>query len=234
LSVIKPFQFLSKTQIEDIANDLLMRMQGTPNFPRWPGLADYAAGFLDLSIDPCCDIPPYNGKAVAARIYPLTRLIEISKYIQKKKDNDIGFEQSTLAHEIGHWVLHVNQDEADGLVQQLELPLFCEASEDVFLCRNVSEMLVDKVSPKTQADWIEWQAQYFASCLLMPRYILEEKRRGRDLTNWRHLYAMADDLGVTISNLTNRLQDVGWIYIPKGSKQIYLGNTIPNGQQSLF
>lgn len=32
---------------------------------------------------------------------------------------------------------------------------------------------------------------------------------------------MQDDLGVTISNLINRLQDLGWIYIPEGSKQIY-------------
>jgi hypothetical protein len=29
------------------------------------------------------------------------------------------------------------------------------------------------------------------------------------LTNWRHLYAMKDELGVTISNLKNRLQDLG-------------------------
>ncbi len=39
----------------------------------------------------------------------------------------------------------------------------------------------------------EWQAQYFASCLLMPRHVLEDKRRGRDLTNWKHLYAMVDE-----------------------------------------
>ena len=71
-------------------------------------------------------------------------------------------------------------------------------------------------------------SQYFASCLLMPLHKLEEARRGRDFTKWRHLYAVADELGVTISNLTNRLQGLSWIYIPKDSKQIYSGQKLLN------
>ncbi|MEA5533692.1 helix-turn-helix domain-containing protein [Crocosphaera sp. XPORK-15E] len=51
---------------------------------------------------------------------------------------------------------------------------------------------------------------------------LREVIKGRDLTNWRHLYGIADELGVTISNLVYHLQELGWIYIPKGSKQIFL------------
>ncbi len=61
----------------------------------------------------------------------------------------------------------------------------------------------------------------------MPRHVLEDKRRGRDLTNWKHLYAMVDELGVTISNLTHRLQDLQWIDIPKNSKRIYPGKMLP-------
>lgn len=60
----------------------------------------------------------------------------------------------------------------------------------------------------------------------MPQFKLEEVRRGRDLTNWRHLYAIREELGVTISNLTTRLKDLGWIYIPLGSKQIYPGKAV--------
>lgn len=108
-----------------------------------------------------------------------------------------------------------------------------EEAVKLFLCRSAGDK-VNQVNVKSQLDKIEWQAQYFASCLLMPRYKLEEKRRGRDLTRWSHLYAMQEELGVTISNLKNRLQDLGWIYIPKGSKQIYPGKTAPNGQTKLF
>ncbi len=70
---------------------------------------------------------------------------------------------------------------------------------------------------------IEWQAQYFASCLLMPIHKLKRVQKGRDLTNWKHLRAMADELGVTISNLTNRLINLNWIMKPT-SKRIYLGS----------
>ncbi|MBG1264484.1 hypothetical protein [Nostoc commune] len=65
----------------------------------------------------------------------------------------------------------------------------------------------------------------------MPLFKLEEvqRQRGRDLTNWNHLYAMREELDITISNLINRLQSLGWISISKGSKQIYLGKAAPNG-----
>lgn len=231
MGVIKTFQFLSKEKIEDLANDLLMRMQGTPNFPKWPWIAERAVNFLDLGVV-WDKIPNQNGRPVAARIYPTQRLIEINEDLPKLKQ-DPGFAESTIAHEVGHWVLHINQDEADGIVEQLELPLDCVTTEQPFLCRDVGERIALS-SPKTQADSIEWQAQYFASCLLMPRYKLEEARKRCDLTKWPHLYAMRKDLGVTISNLTNRLQDLGWIYIPKGSRQIYPGNTAPNRQTKLF
>ncbi|NES93431.1 ImmA/IrrE family metallo-endopeptidase, partial [Okeania sp. SIO2B9] len=44
-----------------------------------------------------------------------------------------------------------------------------------------------------------------------------EKRQGKDLTKWSNLYKIKDELGVSISNLTYRLQEFGWIYIPKES-----------------
>jgi hypothetical protein len=232
LSVIKHYQFLSKAKIEDSAHDLLMRMQSTPNFPRWPGLAERAADFLKLGVV-WCSIPPNEGKPVAARIYPTECLIEINEGIPKLQQ-DRGFAESTLAHEIGHWMLHVNQDEAQGFVKQLELPLDRLTTEQPFLCRITDEQQIYKITNKTQDDWREWQAQYFASCLLMPQLKLEEVRKGRDLTNWRHLRAMADELGVTQSNLKHRLKDLGWIYILQDSKQIYPGKAIQNGQTRLF
>jgi Zn-dependent peptidase ImmA (M78 family) len=128
-------------------------------------------------------------------------LIEINDAIPELRQ---GFGNSTIAHEVGHWVLHINYDEVNGLSKQQELKLGLEDIQP-FLCRSV-----------VAQQGIEWQAQYFAGCLLMPRDILVDVARGRNLTVWKHLYAMKDELGVTISNLTNRLQDIGWINIPKG------------------
>lgn len=232
MSVIKPYRYLTKNAIESQANDLLLRMQGTPNSPKWPFVADQAANFLKLNVV-WDSLPPHNDRPVFARIYPQTRIVEFNEDIPELQQNR-GLEQSTLAHEIGHWILHVNQDEADGFVEQLELSLDGEIAEEPFLCRRVTEGQISQSSANKQLDSIEWQAQYFASCLLMPTHILEAKRIGRDLTKDLHLDAMAKDIGVTKANLKHRLKDVGWICIPKGSKQIYLGNGVPNGQMKLF
>jgi Zn-dependent peptidase ImmA (M78 family) len=229
VSVLKSYRRLSKAEIEQSANDLLVKMQATSNFPKWPGIAERAVNFLQLSIV-WDKIPKYNGQPVAARIYPTERLIEINEDMPELQNKD-GFIESTKAHEVGHWRLHVNQDEADGLIKQLELPLNIVDNKQPFLCRSVTEQ---KITTYDQQQWIEWQAQYFASCLLMPRYKLEEIKNRFDLTNWKHLYAMSEELGVTISNLTNRLKELELVYIPEGSRQIYLSKQPSSEQKKLL
>nr|WP_199332046.1 ImmA/IrrE family metallo-endopeptidase [Anabaena lutea] len=204
-----------------------MELENIP--PRWPFEATCAADALEIRVV-WDTIPSDNQGLIVARIEPLKRKITLNENIPNRSK---GFEESTIAHELGHWMLHINQDEADGLTEQLELNLGIEDARKLFLCRT-SETKINNANVQNNLDKIEWQAQYFASCLLMPRQILQAKRKGRDLTNWKHLYAMKDELGVTISNLTNRLQDLGLIYIPKGSKQIYPGKAVPNGQTSLL
>ncbi|MEG3888868.1 MULTISPECIES: ImmA/IrrE family metallo-endopeptidase [unclassified Microcoleus] len=232
MSLFKPYRFLKKEEIEGKANEVLMQMEKEGFLTKWPFEASLVADALEIRIV-WDKIPSDNDGIIAAKIEPIKRRITINELFAELEKNE-GLQRSTIAHEIGHWILHVNQDEADGVVKQLELPLMCKATEQLFLCRSVG-LQSDKIPSPTQSNWkIEWQAQYFASCLLMPQYMLEKTRRGRNLTNWSHLYAMADELGVTISNLTNRLQDLGLINISKGSKQIYLGNSRPNGQQKLF
>lgn len=228
MSVLKPYRFYLKAEIERRAFDLLMRMQRVPNFaPRWPFEASLVADFLDLGV--VWDrIEADSEGAIAARILPHERQIEINEEIL---DLPQGFQESTIAHEIGHWVLHVNQQEVDGAARQLELDLgnageLAAASEGPFVCRGAIGL--------SKVESIEWQAQYFATCLLMPRHVLEEKRSGRDLTKWSDLYAIAKELGVTISNLNHRLKDLGWIHIPQGTRQIYLGTAQPQGQARLF
>lgn len=223
--IIKKSEYYSKQEIERRANDLLRRMEETPKYaPTWPLDVTRVADFLDLAVV-WDQIPAENEEPISARILPLERLIEINEDIVNLPE---GYAASTIAHEIGHWILHVDQDKADSIVEQMELGfLDNEVTVEPSLCRSTS-LVINKSSVNNQIDWREWQAQYFASCLLMPRHILEEKRVGRDLTNWHHLYAIADELGVTISNLKNRLQNLGWIYIPEGSRRIYLGSAAPS------
>jgi len=207
LSLIKPYRFYPKPEIERRANDLLLRMEFTPNWkPSWPLEVDRIADFLDLGV--VWDrIPSDEYGPIAARILPLNRQIELNEEILSLPE---GFQSSTLAHEIGHWMLHINHAEVSEEGQRN-----LSSSSDSFLCRPNSSL--------TELESIEWQAQYFASCLLMPENILLEYCHRQNLTRWSTLYQLRDQLGVTISNLVNRLQDLGWIYIPQGSRKLMLG-----------
>ena len=224
MSFIKPYRFYPKAEIERRANDLLMRMQLTPNWePSWPFEADRVADFLDLGVVWDRILPDETGP-IAARILPHDRLIEINEEILELPS---GFQQSTIAHEIGHWMLHVNYSAIDCEVERSDLKSDPEvAAPQSFVCRANSGL--------SQVESVEWQAQYFASCLLMPRQILEEKRQGLNLTKWSHLYMLRDELGVSISNLVNRLQDLGWIEVAKGSRKIHPGTLETPGQTRLF
>jgi Zn-dependent peptidase ImmA (M78 family) len=206
LPIFQPYRFVSKEQIETKATDILQKMEQAPNYrPKWPLDASRVAEFLGLDV--VWDRIPGDKKGqIAARILPLEHLIEINEDIPKLRG---GFGESTIAHEIGHWVLHINPE---AVKQALHLQkLGSTIKVEPLLCRSQSNL-----------EGIEWQAQYFAGCILMPQYKLKEVSQGRDLTRWRHLYEIAQDLGVTISNLIHRLQDLGWIYLPDNSRIIEL------------
>jgi hypothetical protein len=187
-------------------------MELTPNRePSWPLEVDRIADFLDLGV--VWDrIPSDDYGPIAARILPLHRQIELNEEILSLPE---GFQSSTLAHEIGHWMLHINYAEVEYAEVEEGGTSYVSSSDDSFLCRPNSSL--------TELESIEWQAQYFASCLLMPENVLLEYCDRQDLTRWSTLYQLRDRLGVTISNLVNRLQDLGWIHIPQGSRKLMPG-----------
>lgn len=206
LPIFKRYRFINKEEIETKATEILQKMDQLPNYrPKWPLDASRVAEFLSLDVVWDSIANDEQGE-IAARILPLEHLIEINENIPKLRS---GFGESTIAHEIGHWVLHINP-EAVNLALHLQ-KLGSTIQVEPLLCRSQSNL-----------EGIEWQAQYFAGCLLMPQYKLKEVSQRRDLTRWRHLYEIAQELGVTISNLIHRLKDVGWIYLPDNSRTIEL------------
>ncbi len=165
MKVIKPYRFIPKQEIERRAADVLMHVQAKRKRPlKWPIDAGHVAEALGLDMD-CGDIPPDEQGAIAAMILPTERKIVMN---ENNRELPEGFEESSIAHEIGHWELHIDQNAVSRFVELRNRDI--ETTVEPFLCRSVN----------TQQG-IEWQAQYFASCLLMPLYKLEEVQRGRDL-----------------------------------------------------
>lgn len=203
MSVFRPFRFISKLEIEACALDVWLLMERSHHSLQLPIDASLIAEFLDLDLV-WDTIPDDEQGAIAARILPMEKLIEINENIPELKG---GFGESTIAHEIGHWILHIDTVQVERSIRLRQKGIDVQVKP--FFCR------------KSNLARVEWQAQYFAGCLLMPQHILKDLKQGKDLTKWQHLYQMAAELGVTISNLTTRLQDLGWIYLDADTRQIY-------------
>jgi Zn-dependent peptidase ImmA (M78 family) len=93
-----------------------------------------------------------RGERILGATNPKKRVILVDASL-KADEHKFNF---TLAHELGHLALHrklkiVYNDAAD------------EGSE------TINERLGNSKNFKTEADWMEWQANYYASALLMPK-----------------------------------------------------------------
>jgi len=210
VSVFRPFRYISKLEIEATALDIWLQISRSQGELQLPIDASIIAEFLGLDLV-WDSIAEDEQGAIAARILPLEKLIEINENIPQLKG---GFGESTIAHEIGHWVLHIDTEQVERFIRLQQKGMNVRVKP--FLCRS------------SNLARIEWQAQYFAGCLLMPQHILTRLKQDKNLTRWQHLYQMAQELGVTISNLTTRLQDLGWIYVDSDTRQISVERSYKN------
>ena len=105
MEVIKPYRYYSKGNLELIATKLRVEVEKSRK-RRIPAesIAETIADYLELNIM-WESLPSDNQGKIAAMIIPTKKLIFINEDIDALKG---GFGQSTIAHEIGHWMLHID------------------------------------------------------------------------------------------------------------------------------
>lgn len=113
-----------------------------------------------------------------------------------------GVEQFSQAHELGHYVLHIDYAK----LYMLLLPDAAEQS--TVLCRADVDKQHDRKGWQR-----EWQAERFAAYLLMPQDLVRIACAGMDLCRWPNLYQLKEQFHVTISALTRRLSELRLITI---------------------
>lgn len=210
---VKPkVPFLPEADIEAVADSLLSRYEareGIIDAPPVP-IEFIAEDFLGFELR--WDNLPYD---TLAYVDPNASIICFNLERSDYFDN-IGNE-FTLAHEIGHPELgHFEEAQA-----QLALGLQNEPKQ--FLHR-------DKQQSKYSSH--EFQAEYFASCLLMPRKLILPAVAKHDLTRWKSITELGKQFSVSRTAMVKRLEALGLVF--KVDTKLYKSKEPANGQRRLI
>jgi hypothetical protein len=222
-------RYISNTEIEQHATRLLQTYgrQCQPIIaPPVPieEIIDFTANILIIHEA----IPDAQGTPVLAKLQVRGQPnpnVEISINEEKQSffDQYEGVEQYSLAHELGHSVLHIDH----ALLSTLLLPETQEQS--IVLCRMHSMEERDYNAKRR-----ELQAERFAAYILMPHDLLKAACANMDLSYWPNLYILKNQFHVTISALTNRLQELHLVTITPDRKIVPYQNQLTPHEHSLW
>ena len=189
--------YLSEAELEAFAIRLLRRYEreiepiDTPPVPV-ERIADF---LLELGLE-WQAIPDTEDEPILAYLQPETQTIHLNERRLPYFEEYPGSYEFTLAHEIGHYLLHVTADDT-----QPTPPLKTR------LYRNHAR----------RRDRREWQAEQFAGYLLLPSPLLLPAIEPVDLHHWPTLYRLRDQFQVSITALRIRLERLGLLYVaPNG------------------
>lgn len=177
------FGFLPKPRIERLAGDVYAAAVEAGMSPEPPVNVEFIVEFV-LNYD------LHLGASLPAGVLGSTDGHAKVVYISDEFPNE-GRRRFTIAHEIGHIQMHV----------------------PMLVARDKQPTLFDFPPGPHQDDSLEWQADYFASALLMPRQLLvkhfgEAARLGQAIKPAE----VADFFDVSRQAASIRLEEVGMIH----------------------
>lgn len=208
-------KYLTSEHIERSANSLISEYEqryGSISAP--VPVERIAENIVDLVLE-WSRIPENSGEVIFAGLNPMQKKVIFNECRKKFYEDYDGFYNTVLAHEIGHWVLHVD---AVDLGLQPALP-----GTEI-----ISKFVYRSTGPKKP---IEWQAYTFMGYLLLPYRLLRNYIETEDLCEWSSLYYLRDKFDVTISALVMRLRKMGLIYVD--DKTIYPSEAVSKGQMRM-
>lgn len=96
---------------------------------------------------------------------PKTTMVKKNTIILSEDITNTGRSRFTHGHELGHFTYHVHLYSED----DNQLSLFGKLN-NIQVCYKIGHFLSsEKKYLQSQSEWIEWQADYFSACLLMPK-----------------------------------------------------------------
>ena len=209
--------YISDQTLQDKASQLLARYERKHTKVTYPPIPveRIVENFLGLNIV-WEGIPEPRGKTILAGLNALEGEVVFNEKRRRVFDETAWLYNTALAHESGHWEVHVDK----AMLQQPALPGFNKE----FRCLYKSD------GPGQEPE--EVQAHKFMAYLLIPSSLLTEAIQGLDLLEWQTLYRLRDLFRVTISALTIRLERLNLLYIVDG--ELYPSRQEYEGQRRLM
>ncbi len=207
-------QFYSSAQLESLACDLLVRYQRKAGQSLSPPIS--AERVLDFALDDDLRpllwdvIPEPPGRTILAGLAPGQRQIILNESRQQLILGTPGLFNTLIAHEIAHWILHVDHALLD------QACLFDMPSTLSIVCEHGSS-----------ESWDEKNAHRFMAYLLMPRELIAPRAAATDLLHWREVYALRKEFDVTVTALVIRLEELGFAYVDGA------GNFFPSREEAM-
>ncbi len=156
-------------------------------------------------------LPEKENETILAGLAPRKKLVVFNETRQPLFDKTPGLYRTVLAHEVGHWELHIDK----AMVNQPSIPGMDEQLQYLFRSENQS--------------WDERNAHLFMSHLLVPEALLNPLIQQVQDFDWQFLYRLRDMFQVTISVIRIRLERKGVLYVDSDGK-IHRSRAEYNGQ----
>lgn len=162
------------------------------------------------------DLIEEEGEATLAALYPESQVVTLNELFADRFEEVSGFDRFTKGHEIGHWILHVDDPERGSP------PLDEGADGERVFCRDGS------------ADWTERQADWFAAGLLMPEPAIRKAAARYERMSWSTITELSEDFNVSKEAMKVRLQRLNLAYIEDDTGRVHRSRGEAQGQQTLF
>lgn len=151
-----------------------------------------------------------DGETILGALDPTRHLVVLNEQHLRLLEENLGLRRFTLAHEIGHWLLHSEAARSGTIPLDSQGRIWCRSG----------------------AGPIERQAEMFAGRLLVPRDLLVRDVAGV-WSGWGPVYSAAQHFETTVTAMMVRLEELELAHrdrsgIPRA------GKVVPEGQGVLF
>jgi Zn-dependent peptidase ImmA (M78 family) len=177
--------FVSDAQLEARAAAIWRARRLQPNFDAEALIDDLGLRLMWDAIEDTLD------ENIFGALIPSRRRVILNERHRETLDRNLGLRRFTIAHEVGHWELHVKTTGTDQLAY---------IDGDRPWCRQRS------------ADPLEIQAERFSAFLITPTELLVPRLPPGQWSGWDPVRELASYFGTSLTAMIVRLEKGGWAH----------------------